>query len=132
MKHTLYWLVVLSLALAGVSACGGGGATEITVTTTDFHFTPEEWTVPAGKEITLTIINNGTTEHEWVIIKQGETVTQPFDDDDEDKVYWEMEAGQGLTVTEKFTAPTEPGEYTIVCGLPTHIEEGMQGLLIVK
>jgi uncharacterized cupredoxin-like copper-binding protein len=54
------------------------------------RFTPNTWTVPAGKEITITLTNKGANEHEWVIIKKGETVTVPFDDDDEDKVYWEI------------------------------------------
>lgn len=96
------------------------------------RFTPNTWTVPAGKEITITLTNKGANEHEWVIIKKGETVTVPFDDDDEDKVYWETEVAAGEAKTDKFTAPGEPGEYKIVCGLKGHIESGMEATLIVK
>ena len=70
--------------------------------------------------------------YEWVIIKKGMQVTIPFDDDDEEKVYWEMEAAPRETKTETLTAPSEAGTYTIVCGTPAHLEQGMTGTLIVK
>lgn len=119
--------------LAGLllSACGGG-AEKISVTTTDFKFEPLSWEVTAGKKVELTIINDGKLEHEWVLIKKGMEVTIPFDDDDEDKVYWEMEALPGETKTGTFTAPSEPGSYEIVCGTPAHLEAGMKGTLTVK
>ena len=41
-----------------------------------------------------------------------------------------MEAGK--TKSDTFTAPTEPGEYAVVCGIPGHIEKGMTATLIVK
>jgi plastocyanin len=115
-----------------LSACSSGTSTTLNITASDYHYDITSWTVPAGKDITLTFANNGSSVHEWVIIKQGETVTVPFNDDDEAKVFWEVEADPGQTKTETFTAPTEPGEYTIVCGTPTHIEQGMTGKLIVK
>ena len=58
--------------------------------------------------------------------------SDPFDDDDEEKVFWEIEAGPGGTKTETFTAPSEAGTYAIVCGTPAHLEHGMSGTLIVK
>ena len=56
----------------------------------------------------------------------------PFDDDDEEKVDWEVEAEGGETVVGTFTAPSEPGTYTIVCGAPAHLESGMMGTLTVQ
>ena len=99
---------------------------------TDYKYDPITWTLSAGREAEITITNNGTLEHEWVIIKQGEQVTQPFDADDEEKVFWEIEAAPGETKTEKFTAPTDKGTYTIVCGTPGHLEHGMTGTLTVQ
>lgn len=115
---------VMVWAVLALAACSRG-PTKLEVTATDMQFTPLEWTMPAGGEVELTLINNGALEHEWVLIKQGEEVTVPFDDDDEAKVFWEIEAEPGETVVGTFTAPTEPGTYTVVCGTAGHIEGGM-------
>ena len=129
-KITLMMAVVVSLLI--LSACGPKGPEKLSVTTSEFKFEPTTWAVSAGNEVELTLENNGTLDHEWVIIKKGMEVTIPFDDDDEDKVFWEMEASPGETKTETFTAPSEPGTYTIVCGTPAHLEQGMTGTLTVK
>jgi len=128
-------IVVVSIFVIGamlLAACGPSGPEKISVTTTDFKFDPTSWTVTAGKQVELTLKNEGVLEHEWVIIKKGMQVTIPFDDDDEEKVYWEMEAAPRETKTETLTAPSEAGTYTIVCGTPAHLEQGMTGTLIVK
>ena len=129
-KITLMMAVVVSLLI--LSACGPKGPEKLSVITSEFKFEPTTWAVSAGNEVELTLENNGTLDHEWVIIKKGMEVTIPFDDDDEDKVFWEMEASPGETKTETFTAPSEPGTYTIVCGTPAHLEQGMTGTLTVK
>ena len=122
---------VLLISLAGLLAACGGPSNEISVTTTDFHFNPQNWTVPAGETITVTLVNNGTLEHEWVLLKQGESATAPFNDDDEAKVLWEIEAKAGETTTGTFTAPAA-GNYEVVCGVVGHLEQGMAGSLLVK
>jgi plastocyanin len=131
MFRKMFTLLALTAGLLLLAACASGPE-KISVTTTDFTFDPTSWTVSAGKEVELTLVNNGTLEHEWVIVKNGMEVTVPFDDDDEEKVFWEMEALPGETKTETFTAPSEPGTYDIVCGTPSHIEQGMVGTLTVK
>lgn len=127
-------LIVVLAVFASILALAGcaSGPEKISVTTTEFVFEPMTWEVSAGKEVELTIINEGALEHEWVIIKQGQEVTIPFDDDDEEKVYWELEALGKETKVGTFTAPSEPGTYTIVCGTPAHLEAGMKGTLTVK
>jgi len=125
-------IIVFSLAASifGLVACSGSST--ILVTMTDTKFEPLTWNVKAGKEVTITITNNGALDHEWVLIKQGQDVTVPFDADDEDKVFWEIEAGPGEIKTETFTAPSEAGTYKVVCGPPGHIELGMVASLVVK
>jgi uncharacterized cupredoxin-like copper-binding protein len=54
-----------------------------------------------------------------------------FDDEDIPKVFWEVELQPGGTVNTSFTAPSEPGEYEIVCRTEGHIASGMTGKLIV-
>ncbi|MFL7892856.1 MAG: plastocyanin/azurin family copper-binding protein [Anaerolineales bacterium] len=132
MYRKFVFLFIVLIGVFALSACGASGPDKISVTTTDFKFEPTNWTVSAGNEVELTLTNDGTLEHEWVIIKQGMEVTIPFDEDDEDKVYWEMEAQPGETKTETFTAPSEAGTYTVVCGIPAHLEQGMTGTLIVE
>jgi uncharacterized cupredoxin-like copper-binding protein len=130
LKKPLFLL--LSVMMFVLSACGGGGAsTTINVTFAEFTFTPSEFTIPAGQEITINAINNGAVVHEFVIMKFGQTVGGDFGDDDEGNIYWEIEAQPGASVTGTFKAPAEPGQYQIVCGTPGHYMAGMVGKLIV-
>ena len=129
-RTVLFSLLALSLVL---SACGGpsGPSTSIKVNFSDFKFTPAEFTIPAGQLITITATNEGQVEHEFVIMKLGMTAGDKFGDEDEANIYWEVEAAPGETKTETFTAPTEPGEYELVCGTQGHLEAGMVGKLTV-
>jgi plastocyanin len=122
--------LVLSLVL---TACGGGSgpSTNIKVEFTDFHFTPDTWTIPAGEEVTIAVTNAGAVVHEFVIMKLGTTVGDDFGDEDEENIYWEVEAQAGESLTVTFTAPSEPGEYQIVCGTEGHFVAGMVGSLTV-
>jgi uncharacterized cupredoxin-like copper-binding protein len=126
-------LLILS-AFIGLAACGGAAPqtpTQITVDMHEFMFNPQTVTVPAGAQVELTLINSGALEHEWVIMNQGVQVTPPFSDDDEANIYWEMEVPPGQTMTGDFTAPSEPGEYQVICGIAGHMEAGMVGTLRV-
>jgi uncharacterized cupredoxin-like copper-binding protein len=132
MKRTailLTMIVVLSLML---TACGASGpSTTIKVEFTDFHFTPDTFSIPAGAEITLTATNAGAVIHEFVIMNLGTTVGDDFGDEDEGNIYWEVEVEAGGSNTVTFTAPSEPGEYQIVCGTEGHFVAGMVGSLTV-
>lgn len=129
MNKILFVLLGMSLLL---SACGvGGPTTSINVTMTDFKFEPMEFTVPAGQEITVNATNNGAVEHEFVIFKLGQTAGEKFGDEDEENIYWEVEVQPGQSSTATFTAPTEPGEYSVTCGIEGHLEAGMNGKLTV-
>ena len=134
MKKIVACVGVLMLSML-LAACGGKAAapsTSINVTMTDFQFTPNRFTVPAGQQTNFTATNTGGVEHSFVIMKLGSEVNANFSDKDQANVYWEqtaIPAGQNLTAT--FTAPNEPGEYEIVCAVHGHIEAGMLGKLIV-
>ena len=130
MKRTfILAAVLLSLLLV---ACGGGGpSTKINVTMTDFQFQPNQFTVPAGQEITFNSSNNGAVVHNFVIMKKGTTAGPFFDDEDVPNVYWEVEIQPGGSVDTTFTAPTEPGDYEVVCRTEGHIASGMTAKLTV-
>lgn len=119
--------------ILAMSACGGGGpTTSIELVMTDFQFTPNTFTVPAGEEITLHATSSGAVVHNFVIMKAGTTAGESFDEEDEGNVYWQLTDVQpNGDVTIAFTAPSEPGEYEIACRTEGHILSGMIGKLIV-
>ena len=125
MKRILF-VVVLSASLV-LSACGGGSApsSTINVTMTDFQFTPNSFTVPAGQTITINANNNGAVVHNFVVMKLGTTAGDAWDDSDIPNVFWQIQLEPGASKTDTFTAPTEPGEYQVVCSTPGHIMAGM-------
>lgn len=121
--------LLTSLILAG---CGGGGATtNLRVDLIEFMFNPNNFTVPAGQEITIELANNGAVVHDFIIMKQGTNVGNDFGDDDEANIYWKAELEPGSSGSYTFTAPSEPGEYQVVCGIPGHYLAGMVASLFV-
>jgi uncharacterized cupredoxin-like copper-binding protein len=126
-------LILALLLLSALSACGGsqGASTNLKVTMTDFMFTPNQFTVPAGKEITLDVSNSGAVVHNFIIMNLGQTAGTTFTDDDDANVYWKLELQPGGSNTTTFTAPTEPGEYEVVCSTPGHLQAGMVAKMIV-
>ena len=122
-------LFALSLIFAFLlAACGGSGpSTTLDVTFADFTFTPNTFSIPAGQEITLNVKNEGAVIHEFVIMKLGENVGDDFGPEDEGNIYWEVEADSGQSKSVTFTAPTEAGEYQVVCGTQGHYVAGMVG-----
>ena len=124
---------VLVLALSLILTACGSKKTTLDVTATDTGYDSPTYTVPAGAEVTLNLTNNGAIEHEYAILKKGEHVTPPFGEKDEGKIFWELDGvAPGTTASGTFTAPTEPGDYDVICGIPGHIELGMIATLIVK
>jgi uncharacterized cupredoxin-like copper-binding protein len=129
-KYSFVLVALFALLLASCSS--GGASTTIDVTMTDFKFEPNQFTVPAGEEITVNILNNGAVVHNFIIMRLGESAEGHFDDADEANVYWaEVDIQPGGDLQTAFTAPSEPGEYEIVCRTEGHINAGMAGKLIV-
>ena len=130
MKKLFYFILIL-LALA-LSACQSGGpSTKLNVEMTDFAFTPNHFTVPAGEEITVNIAHHGIVVHEFIIMKPGTNAGEHFDEDDIPNVYKLVEVPPGHSQSFTFTAPAEPGDYQVVCGIAGHIESGMIATLTV-
>lgn len=131
MKQTLVIATVL-FSLMLVSCGGAGGVSNtIDVTMTDFQFQPNQFTVPAGQEIAFKSSNNGAVVHNFVIMKLGISAGDVFDDEDKPNVYWEIELQPGGSASTTFTAPSEPGEYEVICRTEGHIASGMAAKLTV-
>jgi uncharacterized cupredoxin-like copper-binding protein len=130
--------VALALMATGCGSddddSGGGGDSSIEATMQEFEFTPTDWTVAAGEEITVDLTNDGAIEHEWVILQDGVTIDSeselPETEDEllADFVYWEDEVEPGDSKTLTFTAPAA-GTYQVICAIPEHFDAGMEGEL---
>ena len=130
MKTKLLSLLLLTTLI--LSACGQNKpSTEINVDMTDFAFTPNQYQVPAGQQITLHVQHDGTVEHDFIIMKYDTTVGEHFDEEDQPNIYWQIKVQPGQSETLTFTAPEQPGTYQIVCGMAGHVEAGMVGQLEV-
>lgn len=123
---------LLTIALAGLalSACGPKTA-ELSMTLTDFSFDPTEASLPAGAEVTLTLTNNSSIPHNWVLMEHGYTANLLFTPQDQDHVYFKTSVPAGETQIITFTAPEEPGSYQLICTVPGHLSAGMEGRIFV-
>ena len=132
MKKTLIILTLaISLALASCGASSKSASTSLNVTLTDFQFSPNQFTVPAGQEITLNVSNTGAVVHNFVIMKQGTSAGTEFTDEDVPNIYWQVELAPGGSTKTSFVAPSDPGDYEVVCRTPGHVQAGMTAKLTV-
>jgi uncharacterized cupredoxin-like copper-binding protein len=86
--------------------------------------------VSAGQTVNVTLKNNGSVDHTWVVLKQGvnDTTSSQFS---ADQALFTVKAAAGQTGTGSFTAPAA-GQYEIICDVPGHLDAGMKGTLTVK
>ncbi|HLF76682.1 MAG TPA: cupredoxin domain-containing protein [Dehalococcoidia bacterium] len=127
---------VLSLAIAG---CSGGDDEEagsaMEVRASEYKFSPDEITVPAGQTVTLRLKNVGETEHDLEV--QGLRVQMMGDEEDMGGHEGAapgtiaMHTQKGKTASVTFMAD-QKGTYEFWCTISGHKEQGMIGKLIVN
>jgi plastocyanin len=118
-----------------LAACGGGG-NSIEAIATEFAFAPTTWTIASGEEVTLELVNNGTVEHNWSLVKRGSEISSEGDLPEDPAAragLYEVKvtAAAAETTSVTFTAPA-PGEYQIICDIQAHFSAGMKGSLTVE
>lgn len=91
-------------------------AREITVSGTEYRFSPGSITVSAGERVKVTFKNTGSILHNFVVKDLGISTKT---------------IGSGQTDTIEFTAP-QSGTYTFICSVPGHQVAGMEGSLEVE
>lgn len=134
MKKAFTSAIVILVGALILAACGGASSpsTSIRVTMTDFAFSPNSFTVPASQQISIELNNNGAVTHSFLIMKSSDPISGHFTDADKANVYWEQASvPPGESVKATFLAPSEPGQYQIVCGVAGHFEAGMVAKLNV-
>ncbi len=134
-------------------ATGAAKEQKVTITMTEFKFTPAKITLQAGVPAEFVLVNKGKVKHEFSVYK---TPTGKIDDWDEFVIpntyfkgmgevegefpgigavagtdIFEVEVAKGKTAELKFT-PTQTGTFEIGCHVKDHYEAGMKGVLVVK
>lgn len=109
---------------AGTTATPSGPATELEVSMSEFAFDPDTATVAPGAEIT--IVNDGSIEHNWTIFDT--PVTSAADLESAEPVFT-LAAAAGES--DAGTLDLEPGDYQMICTIAGHLEAGMTGELTV-
>lgn len=125
-------LLAAGLAALVLSACAGSGSETMSVSMREFAFTPDNFTVPAGANVVLTLRNLGALEHNIHIMDLGYIVEESWTESDEAGAFLShsnLPGGEVSTVS--FIAPNAPGEYQILCSVPSHFELGMEATLTV-
>ena len=122
--------MVTALAFVAVACSGGGDAPEagsgdaaaaagpvtVEVMLSDFAIEPSAIEVPAGTDLTFTVMNHGQSPHTFGVVVDGRTIETPSIDVDG---------------TATLDVPAlEAGTYDTLCTVPGHDQLGMVGTLI--
>lgn len=95
-------------------------AREIEVVAENMQYNPSQIQVQAGEEVRIRLINRGDEEHNIEFELPGR----------EEELEENLQPGERGTLS--FTAPDQPGTYTIYCPVEDHKDKGMTGQLIVE
>src|SRR6266568_5761772 len=87
--------------------------TSVSITASEFKFTPSTIQVSVGQKVTLTLQNTGVVEHDVTFPGAG----------------FSLLARADQTVTGDFTFD-KPGVFDFFCSIPGHKDAGMKGTLI--
>lgn len=133
-RFILRYLLAVFLVAPLLAGCAGGGlrpTTQLKVEMDEYQFAPKVYVVPAGQMITVHMVNSGSSEHDFTILKYGVQAKAPFDSNDVQEIYWRANVDAKSEVTMQFTAPAQPGDYMVICAMSGHLEHGMIATLTV-
>lgn len=133
--HLRFWLALGASAILAAGCASQPIA--VTVTMKEFAFDPDTVEAVAGQPIAITLVNDGTVEHDFVVeaiphrdlsLSGGVEMDHGTMDMDDD-VHAAVAAGTTAILT--FT-PETAGEYKIVCTVVGHLESGMEASFLVR
>ena len=154
MKRTvILGIVAVLVAAFTTGATAAAKAQKVTVTMTDFKFTPKTITLQAGVPVELTLVNKGNVEHEFMVYVVPKAAPGDWDEHVMDNTYFqdmgevevvfrnqgavastrmfEVELAKGKSAVVEFT-PARKGTFEIGCHVEGHYEAGMKGTFVVK
>jgi uncharacterized cupredoxin-like copper-binding protein len=138
-KNTSKWLlvtvVVFVFALVA-SGCSANKGASVNVEMTNFAFTLDKTSVPAGS-VTFHIKNSADgMDHEMVVIKTDLDAKQLPTMSDQSADEEKLESAGEITVksgeTQDFTVTLAAGHYVLLCNLPGHYASGMASNFTVQ
>jgi nitrite reductase (NO-forming) len=100
---------------ASPAASPATGGTAVTLNAIDINWEEKELTIPADTDVTITVVNKGLLQHDFVI--------------DDLQIKSDLLNG-GDTADITINAPA--GSYEYYCSVPGHKEAGMVGTLTVQ
>jgi uncharacterized cupredoxin-like copper-binding protein len=138
MRARILKSAVVSVALvAGLASCGSDSNDSSGATSNAITGNMKEWTIKTDAttakagEVTFTVTNDGTIEHEFLVVKTDIADGKiPVDGDrfsetsDGVKLIDEIE-GMTKGATETLTVTLAAGNYQLVCNVPGHYTAGM-------
>lgn len=95
-------------------------ARDIEVVAENMQYNPSQIVVQAGEEVRILLINRGDEEHNIEFELPGR----------EEELAQNLQPGERGTL--EFTAPDQPGTYTVYCPVKDHKDKGMTGQLVVE
>lgn len=137
-------MIVAVTTMMASTACGGGGAKEVTITLDEWMVKSSAERVDPGK-IKFKATNNGVEPHEFVVIKSdlppnGLPVTDGKVDEDKVNIIGEIEPfAAGATESAEFELSA--GKYLLICNIvervpgspvESHYQNGMVTALLVE
>jgi len=146
MRQRLVLLATLLLfapAMAGAAPPSGDEAEppaeparRITVTLSEYQFTPSRIELKTGELVELTLINEGTVTHEFVTmaLQELEVAVTISGVETETVGVVELEMAPKSRAQLRFT-PDKPGEYPFACHADKpvdHVTKGMTGTLVIR
>lgn len=130
-SFVLWTIIGVLIGSMVLTACSPKPVT-IDVDMTEYKFTPDEFTVPAGAEVTINLKNSGSQHHQFQILVLGAKADAEVDQDGNSTEYWSASLRPHANESLTFTAPSTPGDYVIKCAFPGHTKSGMVATLHVK
>ncbi|MGA9794945.1 MAG: cupredoxin domain-containing protein [Rhizomicrobium sp.] len=125
-------VLALSVAPLLLSPAHAQNATTISVSLTNFKFTPSTITLKSGTTYTLHLVNNGGSSHDFSAPEFFKASTVAAADEskiDSDDGGVDLDSGQSADVT---VTPNKAGTYKLVCTHFMHQTFGMTGQIIVQ
>jgi len=121
-------LIIIFLSLSIFSCAQSASekpASVLSVELSEFKFNPSVMKVFAGREITINLLNKGSIEHDFTILREGVIAKIPFSHEQNSaEILAEYKIAPNQSGSYKITLPSA-GEYAVICAIQGHMESGM-------